>query len=150
MRATKKSWQNILYILILLAAICLLFRWYSVTNSQRIENRSLTYAMDSARQTTLRINSELINAQRRVRNYAYFLSKTLDEPNIGVEMLQELEDNTDFDALRFTNSKGLNLASDGSTSNSRDRNYYASGMKGESGCTVVLKSRITNEAMMVF
>lgn len=150
MRATKKSWQNILYILILLAAICLLFRWYSVTNSQRIENRSLTYAMDSARQTTLRINSELINAQRRVRNYAYFLSKTLDEPNIGVEMLQELEDNTDFDALRFTNSKGLNLASDGSTSNSRDRNYFVSGMKGESGCTVVLKSRITNEAMMVF
>ncbi len=150
MRATKKSWQNILYILILLAAICLLFWWYSVTNSQRIENRSLNYAMDSARQTTLRVQSELLNAQRRVRNYAYFLSETLNEPNIGADMLLELEQNTDFDALRFTNSQGQNLASDGTVSDSRDRDYFASGMKGESGSSVVHKSRITNEAMMVF
>lgn len=55
MHTTKKSWQNVLYIGILLAGICLLFYWYSTTNSQRIEDQNLNYAMDSARQTTLRM-----------------------------------------------------------------------------------------------
>ncbi len=150
MHAPKKSWRNVLYIFILLAGVFLLFRWYSAANSKRIENQNLNYAMDSAWQTAQRIDSEFTNAQRRVRNYAYFLSEMLNEPNIDTELLQELEENSDFDALRFTNSEGLNLTSDGSTSYSTDRNYFLSGMQGESGSTVVLKSRITDKAMMVF
>ncbi len=150
MHTTKKSWQNVLYIGILLAGICLLFYWYSSTNSQRIEDQNLNYAMDSARQTTLRINSELINAQRRVHNYAYLLGRTLQGADVSAQMLLELEENSDFDALRFTDSEGLSLASDGSTSDSRDRDYFASGMRGESGCTVVENSGIVNKDMIVF
>lgn len=142
--------QNILYILILLAAVCLLFRWYSATNSERIEQRSLNYAMDSARQTVQRINSELINARRRVHNYAYFLSTMVDRPEIGAEMLKELEENTDFDAMRFVNAQGINVTSDGSTANSLDRYYFTSGMKGESGSMVIFQSRITGECEMAF
>lgn len=150
MRATKKSWQNVLYTLLLLAGICLLFQWYSATNSQRTEIRNLNYAMDSARQTASRISSEFINAQRRVRNYAYIMSRSFGAPDLDMHMLKELEDNSDFSALRFTNGQGVNLGSDGSIFDSLDRDYYASGMAGESGTTVVLQSRITGEAMMVF
>ena len=67
MRATKKSWKNILYACILLAAIYLLFQWYATANSQRIENQNLNYAMDSARQTAQRIESEFGNALLRMR-----------------------------------------------------------------------------------
>ena len=91
MNEKKKTWQNVLFILILLAAICLLFRWYSTQNSQRIEYRSLNYAMDSARQTALRIEGELTNAVRRVRNYSYLLGVTLSDPGVSAEMLKELE-----------------------------------------------------------
>ena len=150
MRTAKKSWQNVLYILVLLVGICVLFQWYSTANSKRIENQNLNYAMDSARQTTQRIDSEFTNARRRVRNYTYFLSESLDEPYISKEMLGELEENSDFNALQFTNSEGLNLASDGSTSDSRDRDYFIKGMQGASGSSMVLKSRITNKAMMIF
>jgi signal transduction histidine kinase/CheY-like chemotaxis protein len=139
-----------LYILILLAAICLLFLWYSTTNSQRIENRSLNYAMDSARQTTLRIESELTNAVRRVRNYSYLLGITLSEPNVSAEMLAQLEMNSDFDALRFTNAEGVNLASSGATNDSSDRTYFINGMRGESGNDMVFDSRITGKATMVY
>ena len=150
MRETKRSWQNVLYILILLTAICLLFHWYSSANSQWIELRNLNYAIDSAQQTALRIDSELTNAQRRVRNYAYCLSETLNEPNISTKMLRELEENSDFDALHFTNAAGVNMASDGSITNSLDRSYFTSGMRGESGDSVIFESRMTDETMMVY
>ncbi len=150
MRTPKKTWKNVLYTCVLLAAICLLFQWYSSMNSRQIENRNLSYAMDSARQTARRISGELTNAQRRVHNYAYLLAMTASGRDMGVELLRELEDNSDFDAFRFTNGDGVNLASDGSTSDSRDRDYFLNGMRGESGTTMVLRSRITNEPMMVF
>ena len=70
MRTTKKTWQNVLYILVLMVAMCLLFRWYSTENSKRIEERCLNYALDSARQTALRIDGELTNALRPFRNYS--------------------------------------------------------------------------------
>ena len=150
MRETRRPWQNILYVFLLLAAVILLFWWYATTNSQRIEASSLNYAMDSARQTALRVSGELINGRRRVHNYAYLLSTTLNEPSISTETLLELENNSDFDALHFTNSSGINLASSGATSNSQDRSYFESAMRGESGSTVLFDSRITNETMIVF
>ncbi len=148
MRTAK--WQNILYIFLLLAAIFLLFQWYSATNSRQIEERNLNYAMDSARQAALRLDSELLNGLRRVRNYAYLLSTTMQEPDVGTDLLRQLEDNSDFDALCFTSSEGLNLSSDGRINNSLDRIYFTEGMQGESGATVVFESRITGETMIVF
>ena len=150
MRATKRTWQNLVYILLLLAAVCLLFRWYSTTNNRQIEERNLNYAKDSARQTAKRIGSELINAQRRVHNYTYLLSMTLDQPGMDAELLRELEENSSFDAFLFTDAEGISLASDGTTSDSRDRDYFRNGMQGESGTAMIAQSRITNEPMMVF
>ena len=150
MHRTKKLWQNITITLILMAAICLLFGWYSVTNSRRIENRSLSYAMDSARQTTLRIDGELTSAVRRIRNYAYILGTTLPDPTIDADMLRRLEGNSYFDAICFTNTDGINLSSNGDTNDSRDRDYFAEGMRGESGNSIVFSSRITGKPTMVY
>ncbi|MCM1159034.1 MAG: response regulator [Bacteroidales bacterium] len=150
MNTTKKTWQNVLYILILLVAILALFRWYSVSNRQQIEARNLNYAMDSARQTTLGISSEFTNAGRRVRNYAYFLSVGINAAEIDADMLKELESNVDFDSMRFVSAEGVNLTSDGTVSDSADRDYFEAGMRGESGCSMVLNSRITGKTTMVF
>ena len=150
MRALKKTWQNVLYIVLLLAAICLLFRWYSTTNSQQIENRNLNYALDSARQTSLRIDSEFTNALQRLRNYAYLLGSGRDQPEITASLLRGMEENASFDAVWFINADGVNLASGGEISDNSDRNYYASGMRGESGMEVVFESRITGRMMIVF
>ncbi|MCM1430715.1 MAG: response regulator [Muribaculaceae bacterium] len=150
MNTTRKPWQNILYILILLAAVISLFRWYSVSNQRQIEERNLNYAMDSARQTVQGISNEFANAGRRVRNYAYFLSVGMHTSEIDADMLKELENNVDFDSIRFINSQGINLTSDGTTSDSSDRDYFTAGMQGESGCTMVLNSRVTGMTTMVF
>ena len=149
MRATKKTWHNVLYICILLAAIFLLFRWYATANSQRIERQNLNYAMDSADQTAQRIESEFNNAQLRLRNYAYLLGSNQSRPEVTAELLKGMEEHASFDAIRFTNAEGLNLASDGQTNDSSDRNYFLSGMRGESGLEVV-RSRQTGQLMTVF
>ena len=147
MHSTKR---NLMCILILLTAVCLLFLWYSTANRRRIEERNLTYAMDSARQTALRIGSEFDNAQRRVNTYTHLLGSSLPEPGITPLTLGELEENADFDAIRFLNEDGISLTSNGTTADCSDREYFLSAMSGESGCTVVFESRITGHTTMVF
>ena len=149
MHTTKKTWQYVLYICILLAAICLLFQWYSTTNSRRIERQNLNYAMDSAKQMSQRIESEFNNALLRLRNYAYLLGTDQNGTKITSELLKGMEENASFDAIRFTNADGLNLASNGQTSDSRDRDYFINGMQGKSGMDVV-RSRMTDQMMTVF
>ncbi|MCM1096493.1 MAG: cache domain-containing protein, partial [Ruminococcus flavefaciens] len=150
MDTTRKTWQSIFYTLILMIALTILFRWYYVSNRQQIEARNMNYAMDSARQTAQGISNEFINAERRVRNYAYFLSVGQNASKIDAAMLKELERNVDFDSIRFINSEGKNLTSDGTVAESADRDYFLAGMRGESGTTMVLNSRVTERTTMVF
>ena len=112
MSKKKKSWQSVLYIVLLLLAINLLFRWYSTENSRRIESQNLNYAMDAAGQTALRIESEFNNALLRMRNYAYLLGVSQSQPEITAGLLEGMEQHASFDAIRFTNADGLNLRSE--------------------------------------
>ena len=47
----KKPLQEVMYVLGLVAAIVVLFFWYTTQNSSRMEERNKNYAADSARQT---------------------------------------------------------------------------------------------------
>lgn len=150
MRTTDKKLQNIAFALVLLIMVFLLFQWYSIANKERIENQNLTYAMDSVERTSASIENEFTNAQRRIRSYAHFLSVTMESSEIDADWLKELESNTDFDSIRYVDSYGVNLTSDGTTADSSDRDYFEAGMSGGSGCTMVLNSRITGKTTMVF
>ena len=149
MHAQKRNWKNIVYVCILLAGIFLLFQWYSDTNRKRIETQNLNYAMDSADQVSRRLRGEFISAQLRVRNYAYLLGASQNQPDITPELLKGMEEHASFDAIYFTNAQGLNITSDGQTSDSRNRDYYLNGMQGESGVEVV-KSMLNDQTMTVF
>ena len=149
MRTQSKTWQNVLYICILLAAICLLFQWYSTTNRQRIEHQNLNYAMDSANQMSQRIKSEFSNALLRVRNYAYFLGIDQNRLTVTAQLLKGMEEYSSFDAILFTDTTGLTLASDGQTGDGRGRNYYINGMQGQSGLEV-LNFWLNEQTMAVF
>lgn len=146
----KKTWSNIIYILILLLSIGFLFSWYTNSNRLRTEDQNLTYAMDSAHQKSKAIGNELVNAQRRIRNYAYCLSMGESALNIDANMLKGLEDNAVFDAIHFVNSEGVNVTSNGKIIDSNGRDYFEAGMRGESGCTVVSNARDTGKTTMVF
>ncbi len=150
MKQQRKSGQQILYAFLFLAAMLVLFYFYTTQNKARIQEQNRIYAEDCARQMAERIESEFDNALQRIENSAYLISAGVDKVEINTDVLKEMEENTTFDAIRFTNAEGMNLASDGGTNNSLDRDYFIKGMRGERGIETVEQSRLTGKPMMVF
>ena len=148
MHTIRSSWRNVFYMGFILAAIFLLFQWYSSVNKQRIEEQNLNYALDSAQQAALRINSEFGNALLRVRNYAYLLSPGDKRPEITTQLLKGMEENAAFDAICFARPDGVCLSSNGEAIDSRGREYYIKGMQGESGIET-FRSQLTDQIMAV-
>ena len=122
MRQHQKTWQPIIYALFFLIIVLVLFYIYTTQNMERIQEQNRVYAEDSARQTAERIESEFDNALQRLQNCAYLVSARGNGSEIDAQVLRELEKNTTFDSIRFTNGDGVNLASDGKTNDSSDRN----------------------------
>ncbi|MDE7479570.1 MAG: response regulator [Lachnospiraceae bacterium] len=151
MRETKKIRQNSIYIMFLLAAaVYLLFQWYAAENNERIKEQNLNYAMDSVRQSALRVSDELDSAVRQVRSDVVYVESMLEQSDVSLELLQRMEKNSDFDAIRFTDADGITYAADGKTTDSSDRDFFINGMKGESGISVLMESRISGDAMLNF
>jgi len=146
----KKSIQEILYVVILLAAMIALFGWYTRQNSVRMEERNKNYAADSARLKAGQLDEELSDALNRINVHSYFVGEGLSEPVITVKMLREMERNSLFDALIYTDAEGVDHAADGRTADVRNRDFYNNGMKGEGGISVVFDSHFFDETMVNF
>lgn len=146
----KESLYKIFYVAVLLLAIIILFYWYTAQNSIRMEERNKNYAADAARQTADQIDQELNNALNLINTYAYFVGESLTEPVVTPQTLRELETNSLFDALVFTDPEGTNYGTDGRISDAVGRDYYEKGIKGESGISVVFDSSLYDETMLCF
>ncbi|MCM1159490.1 MAG: response regulator [Bacteroidales bacterium] len=146
----KKVLQDIVYVLFLLIAVVILFCWYTAQNSKRMEERNKNYAADSARMKTTQIDEELDNALSRIKTYAYFVGEGLAEPKVTAQMLKQMEENSLFDALIFTDLSGTDYASDGRTADVTNREFYLRGIKGESGISITFDSHFFDETMALF
>ncbi len=147
---SKKSLQEIIHVLILLAAMIVLFYWYTTQNANRMVERNKNYAADSSQLTASRIDDELTNAVNRINAYAYFTGEGLTKPEVTARMLREMEENTLFDALMFTDTEGTDHSSDGRTSDVSDRDFYLNGIKGEKGISIIFDPRLYDEIMTCF
>ena len=146
----KKSLQEIIYAAFLLAAMIILFFWFTSQNSRRTEEQNREYAADSARMKSEQIDEELNNALGRIRTYAYFAGEGLTEPVITAQMLAIMEENSQFDAILFTDLDGMDYASDGRISDVTERGFYMDGLKGNSGIEVVFEPHFFDETMVCF
>ena len=146
----KKSLQEIIYAAFLLAAIIILFFWFTSQNSRRTEEQNRDYAADSARMKSEQIDEELNNALSRINTYAYFVGEGLTEPVITAQMLEIMEENSQFDAILFTDLNGVDYASDGRVSVVTERGFYMDGLKGNSGIEVVFEPHFFDETMVCF
>lgn len=146
----KKYLQELLFVLLLLAAIIISFFWYTTQNSERMEERNKTYAADAARVKTLQVEKEFSNALLRIKTYAYFVGQGLVGPKVTAEDLKQMESNSQFDAILFTDSAGVDYNSDGRTTDVTKREFYTKGIKGESGTTVIFDPHFFDEIMVAF
>lgn len=146
----KKTLQEIIYILVLCVAIIILFFWYTSQNSRRMEERNKNYAADSARLKAEQIDEELSNSLDIMHTYSYFIEKSLTEPTVTASMLKEMEVNSGFDAVLFTDAEGTDYASDGRVADVTERDFYQKGIKGESNISVVFEPHFFDETMVCF
>ncbi|MDE5992171.1 MAG: response regulator [Oscillospiraceae bacterium] len=146
----KVSMQEIVYAALLLAAVVLLFLRFSMQTVNRIEEQNKNYAADAALLKSEQIDDELNDAMRQIKAYAYFVGESLAEPVVTVQMLKEMEENSYFDAVLFTDVNGVDYASDGRTADVTNRGVYRDGISGNSGNEVVFDSKFFDETMVCF
>lgn len=147
----KKSLrEGIIGIVVFLIAMFIIFFWYAAENSSRMEERNKNYASDSMQQTAIRVDNELNNAQNLIKTDAYFMGESLSGPTLTTEALKEMEHNSVFDVLMFTDLDGVDHASDGRTADVTDRTFYQEGIKGEKGMAVIFDPHILDETMVCF
>ncbi|MCI9596549.1 MAG: response regulator [Firmicutes bacterium] len=142
--------EGIIGVVVFLIAMFIIFSWYTAENSRRMEERNKNYAADSMQQTAVRVDNELNNAQNLIKTDAYFMGKSLSGPTLPTEALKEMEDNSVFDVLMFTDLDGVDHASDGRTADVTDRTFYQEGIKGQRGMSVIFNPHIIDEVMVCF
>lgn len=102
----KNLLQSVLYVVVLLIAMIVLFYWYTAQNRTRIAEQNRNYAEDAALQTAQRIDDDFENGLDLINTYAHFIGISLSEPKIDMDDLKSIENNSVFDAIRFTDMKG--------------------------------------------
>ena len=141
----KKVLHLFIFSIPLVLIVFLLFNLYTTQNQERITVQNKNYAEDSMRQKAKQVLGELDSGVRIINAYAYFFNDSLTDNTISAQTLAEMERNSVFDTIRFTDAEGVTHLSDGRTVNSSDRDYYMRGMNGESGISVIFDERLTDE-----
>ena len=157
MKKEKQKWYSFssgYWKMILLAAVMgivlLLFGYFSEQNQERILTQNKNYVQDSAEQRAAQIDKVLTQASSQIQMMAYWFGNQLTSPEVSPEQLQELQDHTSFDYVRYADAGGNNMSADGRSNNALDREYFQEGIKGKTGISVTLKSRSTSETLVDF
>ena len=146
----EKPLQEIVYAVFLFAAIIFLFFWFTERNSRRTEAQNRDYAADSARLKSVQIDNELNNALSRINTYAYFVGESLTEPSVTADSLKKMEENSQFDAIMFTDLNGVDHSSDGRTADVTERGFYIDGIRGNSSIEIIFDPHLYDETMVCF
>lgn len=146
----KKSLQQVVYVVFLLAAIVVLFQWYTSRNRERIEERNKNYAADAAQLKADQIDGELRNALNRITTYAFFVGESMEGTVVTAQTLADMEEKMIFDALMYTDAEGVDYASDGRTADATALFFYQKGMKGENGTGILFDPHFFDEKMVCF
>ena len=133
-----------------LVVTILLFISFAYLNRERILRQNESYAQDNAVQKAEQLDKTLTESVEQIETLAYWFSAALDSDRIAPHQLLELETHTIFDYVRYVDSEGKNIASDGRSNEAQDRDYYLEGMAGRSGISVTPHSRITSETLVNF
>ena len=109
MKQENRTWQPVINAFFIFIVLLILFYFYTTQNRARIQEQNRIYAEDCARQTVGRIESEFDNALQRLENSAFLVAAGTKTPKIDTQILKEMEDNTSFNAISFTNADGIKL-----------------------------------------
>ena len=106
------------------------------------------YIEELSARTSKHIGDVLQDKRDTIASMAYLYGEAMQSPEVDLELLQEAEQHSGFDRVRYVNQNGEDFASNGKIAEVSDRDYYINGMKGESGIAVVMQSRVSDEKLI--
>ena len=150
MRSAKKYIKRLVLTVLLLVGIVLSFWIFIQDNTQRIAEQNEEYIEELTIQRAISVDSLISENLSFIQSIAYLYGKSLPSPQADVALIRNYEDSSSFDMLRFVDKNGDNYTSSGVRANLSDRAYFQAGIRGESGVTYVLTSRVTGQRQIGF
>lgn len=146
----RKIAREIILAGILCLFIVMAFLIFTKKNHERIVSQNAVYIQDATLQVAERIDEAFTGARDSIEIMANLYGDSLESPEVDMQKIEEMQDKSTFDYIRFVDKDGLTRSVEGETADASDRKYYIEGMKGNSGYSVVLHSRITGETLIMF
>ncbi len=143
------SKQIVAYIIVIFL-IVLAFFVFTKENEQRIMEQNMEYIQDSTVQIAREIDHVFLDGDESIRILSAFLSQSLDQPEVDIDLVRELAQDSVFDFIEFADKNGMDHNITGGLSDARDRQYYLDGIKGNAGMEVIFDSRATHETLLMF
>ena len=106
MRIQTKRLGALIFYAWLLGLTILLFYNFARENAQRIEGQNGVYAEEATRQIAAQIAQRFAGSQQLIDAYARFLEHSAKSPESIRSMLEDMERNSSFDAVRFMDADG--------------------------------------------
>ncbi|WP_455058438.1 cache domain-containing protein [Jutongia sp.] len=117
-------------------------------------NRQIThinqYIGEMSTRTAEHVGDVFQDKADAIASIAYLYGTSLKSPKVDLEYLKEVEDNSGFDWIRFIDPDGDDYTSQGMLANVADREYFRKGINGQSGISIVERSRVSGERLLGF
>lgn len=141
---------KILLSIIFFIAVCVAFDIFLDKIYKNTMERTGCYIKESVMEKTILLENNFIESMHSIRALAYLYGPYVKDTEPDLKRLHELELNSQFDVIRFVDIYGMSHTSSGKITYVGDRDYYLDAMKGETGITDKLISRVTNEVVVGF
>ncbi|XCP86405.1 ATP-binding protein [Roseburia hominis] len=146
----RRPSKQIIACIMVMIFILLAFFSFTRENEQRIMEQNMGYIQDSTIQIAGQIDQVFSDGYANIRIMSAFVSQSLDRPEVDIDLVRELAEDSVFDFLEFADKDGMDHNITGGVSDARDRKYYLDGMKGNVGLEVIFNSRATHETLLMF
>ena len=130
--------------------IALLMVHLNYKSYQRAMNYIASYVDQVADTTAEHIKDVIADKMETIESISILYSNNISKQGVDISLLAALEENTDFDLLRFIDLDGVDYTSTGETVDVSDREYYIEGIKGNHRVFNIKESRIDKNSYIGF
>ncbi len=123
---------------------------FSASNSARISHLNASQVKDDTIRLSKEFDNLISDRLANIKILSAFYSESLKSPDVDVELLRKMTEDSNFDFMEFADANGLDHNITGGTSDATDRKYYLDGMAGNTGLELIFESRATHETLLMF
>ncbi len=131
-------------------AIILAIVQFIASNSERISHLNASQVRDGTIRLSREVDNLILDRLANIKILSAFYSESLTSPDVDVELLRKMTEDSNFDFMEFADANGLDHNITGGTSDAADRKYYLDGMAGNTGLELIFESRATHETLLMF